>query len=560
MMVTKLALFIREISFRYWNEAVAMILGVILTQVLFYLVSLSHQNTIRLSIEAILKKEDVISNPYKVSQQIESIEALGMISCTKLFLGEENVKYLDSSYKGGCGLNLFYLNGTNFVFNVNSSTGQMWRIESEAIFSREVQGILWLLRILALLFAFYAVRFHNLRLESLSREKDLNYARQEGAIQSAKQVAHDIRSPLSALNMIASTLTEISEEKRVIIRQVSQRINDIANNLLKQSKVILKGESSEDRKSALSTYSLPTIKITENTMLVALIDSIISEKRIQSRDKMNIQIEGNLIEGYGLFADVCASELSRVFSNLIDNSIEAIDSNQGRIAISLECESRQNGRELGEVKIRIKDNGKGIPPSILGKLGKTGVSYGKHSSFNGFGLGIIHAAQTVESYGGSIKFESEDGTGTLVTLSLPQSKSPKWLAEKLDLVPNQTIISVDDDRTIHQIWQQRISSAMSSGNQIAHLAFSSPQIFEKWWRENAADIGSNVLFLLDYEFIGSDTNGLELINTLAIESKSVLVTSKFEESDVLNKAQKMGIRLIPKGLSPIVPIFIAKDC
>lgn len=52
----------------------------------------------------------------------------------------------------------------------------------------------------------------------------------------ASQVAHDIRSPLSALNMVSSALSDVPEEKRLIIRNASKRINDIANQLISKVK------------------------------------------------------------------------------------------------------------------------------------------------------------------------------------------------------------------------------------------------------------------------------------------------------------------------------------
>ncbi|EKD49968.1 MAG: hypothetical protein ACD_62C00692G0001, partial [uncultured bacterium] len=48
---------------------------------------------------------------------------------------------------------------------------------------------------------------------------------------TARQVAHDIRSPLAALSMVSSGLKELPEEERILIRTAVQRIEDIANDL-----------------------------------------------------------------------------------------------------------------------------------------------------------------------------------------------------------------------------------------------------------------------------------------------------------------------------------------
>src|SRR5262249_4633779 len=51
----------------------------------------------------------------------------------------------------------------------------------------------------------------------------------------AKQVSHDIRSPLAALNMFLPAAEEIAEEQRLVVRNAIQRIQDIANDLLHKS-------------------------------------------------------------------------------------------------------------------------------------------------------------------------------------------------------------------------------------------------------------------------------------------------------------------------------------
>ena len=48
------------------------------------------------------------------------------------------------------------------------------------------------------------------------------------------QVAHDIRSPLTALNTCLKNLPQLPEKQRILMENASNRINDIANNLLQQ--------------------------------------------------------------------------------------------------------------------------------------------------------------------------------------------------------------------------------------------------------------------------------------------------------------------------------------
>jgi len=68
-------------------------------------------------------------------------------------------------------------------------------------------------------------------LESLSLAAEKEKMRVNAEIGSTvAQIAHDIRSPLSAFSMVTSDLSALPEAKRIIMRSAFQRINDIANN------------------------------------------------------------------------------------------------------------------------------------------------------------------------------------------------------------------------------------------------------------------------------------------------------------------------------------------
>ncbi|MBK7959973.1 MAG: HAMP domain-containing histidine kinase [Bdellovibrionales bacterium] len=194
----------------------------------------------------------------------------------------------------------------------------------------------------------------------------------------ASQVSHDIRSPLSALNMALGSISELPEPQRIMMRSAIQRINDIANDLLNNRKHL-----TAKAIDSPTTHDIPSIFL-KAELLTPLIDSIVSEKRIQFREKQEIEIEGDLSEGYGLFAMVNATELKRTISNLVNNAVEAFPNEAGKITVAV-----RNYRD--QVAIIIQDNGKGIPEHILVKLGERDVSFGKEGTQSGSGLGVYHA-------------------------------------------------------------------------------------------------------------------------------------------------------------------------
>jgi signal transduction histidine kinase len=336
----------------------------------------------------------------------------------------------------------------------------------------------------------------------------------------ARQVAHDIRSPLSALNMVTGTLNgQLAEQQRVIIRAATQRINDIANGLLGPA-----GGASQDRK-------------TKTEMLIPLIESVLSEKRAQYRERLELDIQSDLSHGYGLFAAMDSVEISRVLSNLINNSVESLQQGGGWIKVSAQL----NGRFADIV---VQDNGAGIPREVLSRVGEQGFSYGKQGS----GLGIHHAMQVLKDMQGRFEIKSTPGVGTTVMLSLPLAQPPPWFVRKL-MLTSRLVVSVDDDRTIHQIWATRLTAM--PGSQIKHCMFSSLEEFEKWFESHG---NRSMLVLIDYEFLHQQENGLKIVERLGIAQQSVLVTSRYDDQAVRQKAEELHLGILPKTLAAYIPI------
>jgi hypothetical protein len=201
------------------------------------------------------------------------------------------------------------------------------------------------------------------------------------------------------------------------------------------------------------------------------------------------------------------------------------------------------------------DNGKGIPPEILARLGERGVTHGKEGTQSGSGIGVYHARETVENAGGKFSIQSQVGIGTMITLTMPRVATPSWFVEKI-LIPTQaTVVSIDDDQTIHQIWSERLSSTGATNAGVHHLRFSSIEKFETWLVGHPNTVA---LFLVDFEFLGQAGNGLDLIEHTAIAPRAILVTSRYEESRVRSHAEALGVRILPKTLALFVPLKLVE--
>lgn len=349
----------------------------------------------------------------------------------------------------------------------------------------------------------------------------------------ARQVAHDIRSPLAALKVVVQTSSRLPEQERLLVQSAAERIQDIANNLIEQNKS--PGDQEPQGGEAFGSY-----------LLSSLIEEIISEKRTQYKKEPDISInKQSVIEDYDLFAKIVPGQLKRILSNLINNAVEALPEKSGLVNIAL-------SKERGQAVIRITDSGTGIPSDVISKVGTMGFTYGKEG---GTGLGLYHAIRTLKSWNGSVNIKSKMGEGTEIKLTLPVAAPPWWFVSKIQIPDNSTVVILDDDPSIHVLWDRKLLLAMAKNVRSEH--FRSEMELEKWHR-TAYEPHSNIIFLVDHELIGSHNTGVALIEKLGIQKQSILVTNKYAEPLVQKACQNLGIKIIPKVLANHVPIKLIR--
>lgn len=215
--------------------------------------------------------------------------------------------------------------------------------------------------------------------------------------ETAVQVAHDIRSPLATLSVIAKDLQSCTNKHQRVIALVIERINSIANNLLTKHNTSRSNEN--------SINELADIHLVTN-----MLHSVVAEKRVQYCAK-EISFAVNVLKNnYSGFININPFGFQRVISNLIDNSVDAI-SGSGTINISLKKEDDDGDR----IAIEISDNGHGIPDEIFHKILNGGFSTKKYGS----GLGLVNATKWLHSYKGELNVQSRINVGTTITIKFP---------------------------------------------------------------------------------------------------------------------------------------------
>lgn len=336
----------------------------------------------------------------------------------------------------------------------------------------------------------------------------------------SRQIAHDIRSPLMALKVLEESLTDIGDDKRILLVKILSRISEILSGLRKHT---LTSKDTHESEKHLQTFNLTAfliVLLSEKKLL------LVNEKKIDITfkpdcDVLNVYIKLEPIEFY------------RALSNLLDNAIEAIDK-QGNITISVFKVSDSR------VNIAIEDSGKGMSEETLKKLGNEGFSHGKQGS----GLGYAQAKKTIEVAGGSISATSILKERTKVDICIPTIPHPKWHTTSIEL-KNSTLVLIDDDKNVVSLW---LSNPNYNNSTKLHY-FESTDAFLL----EAPNFSPDTIVVCDYNF-GSFGNSDAFIRKYHQFFNFVLSTNMFDDKNVATLCESLKISMVPKPLVPYIDI------
>ncbi len=246
--------------------------------------------------------------------------------------------------------------------------------------------------------------FNRMRDSLLNTQRELLEAERLATIgRMASSISHDLRHSLAAIVANAEFLCESrlsSEQREELYQEVRIAVNqmtDLIDSLL---------EFSRTRESLRPTYG----SVKESVERVA---QAIWARPEFHHVRIAVSQQGN---STGWFDP---KKLERALYNLLLNSCEAVAANAGNIEVEL--------REVADgVEVRVRDNGRGIPESIRGKLFEPFVSYGKE---NGTGLGLTVVQKIVQDHGGDVTVEKTSTEGTVFRLLLPLTSSSESTSE-----------------------------------------------------------------------------------------------------------------------------------
>lgn len=212
----------------------------------------------------------------------------------------------------------------------------------------------------------------------------------------AKQVAHEIKNPLTPMKL------RIQHMERAWNDQApgfEEKMTTTCKTLVEQI------DSLAHIADEFSNFAQMPRANAERLDLIAVLHHVLS--LFEEEPGANIEWMNHAPESALLMAD--KDQLLRAFTNLLKNAFQAIPNGQpGRIVVEV-------GVDEDFYAVTIQDNGTGIPEEAQSRIFVPNFT----TKSTGTGLGLAMVKNTIELSGGHISFETTQGEGTVFTVKLP---------------------------------------------------------------------------------------------------------------------------------------------
>ncbi len=218
--------------------------------------------------------------------------------------------------------------------------------------------------------------------------------REQAWKEMAKQVAHEIKNPLTPMRLTVQSFERKFDENDPNIRE---RIKEFTNSLIQQIDVM------SSIASAFSDFAKMPKQNKERIEIVSVVKmalDIFDEEYITYQPKEE-----------KIYANLDKTQLIRVMTNLLKNAIQALEE-ESNPKIVVTVSSTKN-----TIVIEVADNGKGIEKEVRDLIFEPKFT----TKTSGMGLGLPMIKRIIEAYDGTINFISKPGKGTLFTVTLPKT-------------------------------------------------------------------------------------------------------------------------------------------
>ncbi|WP_461788602.1 sensor histidine kinase [Pedobacter sp.] len=230
----------------------------------------------------------------------------------------------------------------------------------------------------------------------ISANKLARSERESAWREMAKQVAHEIKNPLTPLKLGVQLLEKSWKEQDPNFEKKFASFN---KSFVEQI------DSLATIASEFSNFAkMPDTKL-EHIQLLPIIEQ--AREVFSSMDHVEIHVLNRATKEIIVLGD--KDQLLRSFNNLFKNAIEAADG-KDKCVIKVHLANDEQ-----QAFVEVEDNGKGIDPSLQGNIFRANFT----TKSSGTGLGLAFVKQAIENAGGKVEFTSVLNNGTIFYLTFP---------------------------------------------------------------------------------------------------------------------------------------------
>ena len=286
-------------------------------------------------------------------------------------------------------------------------------------------------------------------LADLQRAQDQIVVREKLAAlgQLTAGVAHEIKNPLNFVRNFSEVSEELIKELVEVIEESGEQLPEEQQSYIKEIAEDLVGNlgrirSHGDRANRIVQDMLMMGRDSggfQPTDINRLLDehARLAYHSARATDSdFNLDLKQDLDPEVGEI-EVIPQDLGRVFLNLVSNACDATDEKRREIEAGTNGEAAyqtEDGgpyfptlwlatrREEDRIEVRVRDNGKGMPPEVIDKI--FNPFFTTKPTDRGTGLGLAISNDIIRKHGGSIHVESEAGRFTEMIVELPLTPPP----------------------------------------------------------------------------------------------------------------------------------------
>ena len=243
-------------------------------------------------------------------------------------------------------------------------------------------------------------------------------------------IAHEIKNPLNFINNFADLSVDLVEETREEIDKLASEVEAETADLIKDNlgdlqmnvaKIAEHGKRADSIVRGMLLHSRGAPGERRPTDINALLDEYVNLAYHGMRAKdasFNVTIEKDYDSSIGE-VQVVPQDISRVFLNIVNNGCYSAHEKKKEAGASYSPVLRVQTRNLGDAcEIRIRDNGKGIPPDVMQKLFNPFFTTKPPGEGTGLGLSMSYEI-VVSGHEGEMRAETEPGEFAEFVIKLP---------------------------------------------------------------------------------------------------------------------------------------------